>query len=184
MTNVVADRLRVNILKVASWLASAMLRGDELVDLELPDDPNVQSTRRDLAATARRGGSGMLVATQGRQHRSSSTTHSRIGSRLEAARLRHAQLRPTRRPTLDPTLRPTLRPTLDPTLPQARALAPNLDPPPRSPLLCLAHVVPKLVLFNLNPRHVRLLPPLCSRRSSCPARSTSRVLHVPCPLFT
>ena len=68
MTNLVADRLRVNKLapKIASWVASAMLRrielwddnlvippalaaraavfafGDELIDLELPDDPDSQ----------------------------------------------------------------------------------------------------------------------------------------------
>ncbi len=68
ITNLVADRLRVNklVLKIASWVASATLRrvelwddnlvippglaaraavlafGDELVDLELPNDANSQ----------------------------------------------------------------------------------------------------------------------------------------------
>jgi hypothetical protein len=69
MTNLVADRLRVNklVLKIASWVASAMARrvelwddnrgvkpnalaaraavlafGDELVDLELPNDADSQ----------------------------------------------------------------------------------------------------------------------------------------------
>ncbi len=68
MTNLVADRLRVNKLvpKIASWVASAMLRrvelwddklvippalaaraavlafGDELIDLKLPDNHNSQ----------------------------------------------------------------------------------------------------------------------------------------------
>jgi hypothetical protein len=79
LKNLVADRLRVNKLvpKVASWVASAMLRrvelwddnlvippalaaraavlafGNELVDLELPDDPNLQwlsQGGRDMAA--------------------------------------------------------------------------------------------------------------------------------------
>ncbi len=47
--------------------------------------------------------------------------------------------------------------------------------------LCLAlpKQGPKLVHFDLSPRHARLLPPLCSaRRSSCLARATSRAL--PC----
>ena len=68
MTNLVVDRLRVNklVLKIASWVASAMLRrvelwddnlvippavaaraavlafGDELVDLKLPDESDSQ----------------------------------------------------------------------------------------------------------------------------------------------
>ncbi len=67
MTNFVADRLRVNklVLKIASWVASALARrielwddnlvmrtlaarvavlafGDELVDLELPNDADSQ----------------------------------------------------------------------------------------------------------------------------------------------
>jgi hypothetical protein len=79
MTNLVADRLRVNklVLKIASWVASAMLRrvelwddnlvippalaaraavlafGDELVDLRLPEDSDSQwlsQGGRDLAA--------------------------------------------------------------------------------------------------------------------------------------
>ena len=79
MTNLVADRLRVNklVLKIASWVASAMARrvelwddnlvippavaaraavlafGDELVDLELPNDADSQwlsQGARDMAA--------------------------------------------------------------------------------------------------------------------------------------
>jgi hypothetical protein len=79
MTNLVADRLRVNklVLKVASWVASAVARrvelwddtlvippalaaraavfafGDELVDLKLPNDPDPQWLSpggRDMAA--------------------------------------------------------------------------------------------------------------------------------------
>jgi hypothetical protein len=79
MTNLVRDRLRVNkqILKIASWVASAMLRrvelwddtlvippalaaraavfafGDELVDLRLPEDSESQwlsQGGRDMAA--------------------------------------------------------------------------------------------------------------------------------------
>ncbi len=79
LTNLVADRLRVNKLvpKIASWAASAMLRrvelwddnlvvppalaaraavlafGDELMDLKLPDNSNSQwlsQSGRDMAA--------------------------------------------------------------------------------------------------------------------------------------
>ena len=79
MKNLVADRLRVNklILKIASWVASAVARrvelwddnlvippalaaraavfafGDELVDLKLPNDPDLQwlsQGGRDMAA--------------------------------------------------------------------------------------------------------------------------------------
>ena len=78
MTNLVADRLRVNklVLKVASWVASAMARrveiwddnlvmrtlgaraavlafGDELMDLKLPNDADSQwrsQGGRDMAA--------------------------------------------------------------------------------------------------------------------------------------
>jgi hypothetical protein len=79
MENLVADRLRVNklVLKIASWVASAVARrvelwddtlvippalaarsavfafGDELVDLKLPNDPDPQCLSpggRDMAA--------------------------------------------------------------------------------------------------------------------------------------
>jgi hypothetical protein len=79
MTNLVADRLRVNklVLKIASWVASAMVRrvelwddtlvippalaaraavfafGDELTDLKLPDEADslwLSQGSRDMAA--------------------------------------------------------------------------------------------------------------------------------------
>ena len=79
IANLVADRLRVNklVLKIASWVASAVARrvelwddtlvippalaarsavfafGDELVDLKLPNDPDLQwlsQGGRDMAA--------------------------------------------------------------------------------------------------------------------------------------
>jgi hypothetical protein len=76
MRNLVADRLRVNklVLKIASWVASAMLRrvelwddnlvippaiaaraavlafGDELIDLELPNEVWLSQGGREMAA--------------------------------------------------------------------------------------------------------------------------------------